>query len=304
MKIPEDYIEFLHWVKERTEAFWSKDPDTSTDEFVCKKWAHGAKWIGMDEAEIDEVEKEFNIQFTWHHRQFLKILHTIDRKEVIPYTETFDEDEEEKYQEYPFFYNWKMDKEELKERMKWPYETMLSDVTGANKVWLKSWGKVRPKSDEEKEKTFAGWFKNVPPLIPITGHRFLVSDAIDKDSPVLSVWGTDIVVYGWNMRHYLINELKQELDLLEMVYDEEDDMNYPEFIAELQDINDYEYGVAKEKKIPVLEEMILFWSSGWAAYGEEFPNPNNETVRPIVKTFIPEDEEDTQKRFNDFNQED
>jgi len=37
LKIPEDYTEFLYWIKERTEMFWSKNPETSEDDFVCEK---------------------------------------------------------------------------------------------------------------------------------------------------------------------------------------------------------------------------------------------------------------------------
>lgn len=301
LKIPEDYIEFLHWIKERTENFWSKNPENSNEKFVCEQWAYGAKWIGLSESEIDSIQREFDIKFTFEHRAFLKILHTIDRKEVVAYTETFDEDEETKYDHIPFFYNWKSDKEEITDRLDWPYRTIFQDVIGANKVWLESWSK-RPKSDKEKEKIFSKWFEKTPKLIPITGHRFVVGNSTKKESPVLSIWGSDIIVYGWNMRHYLLNELKHHLNLFESVYDDEDKQWYPEPIKELQDINDFEYGKAADKVIPILEEMILYWSSGWSSYGKTFPNPNNETVRPIVKTFIPEDEQEEgdQKTFNSF----
>lgn len=302
VKIPEDYIEFLHWVKQRTEEFWSKNPETSDADFVCEKWAYGAKWKGLSENEIDAIEKEFEITFTKEHRAFLSVLHSIDKKEVYEYTETFDEDEEVKYKQVPFFYDWKRDKEEIRERLKWPYQTMFEDVLGANKVWLESWGNKRPKSDEDKEKIFSEWFSQTPKLIPITGHRFVVSDSTEKENPVLSIWGSDIVVYGWNMRHYLLNELTEHLDLFELVYHEEDKEWYSEPVNEFVKVNDLEYGKAKDKVIPVLEEMILFWSSGWSSYGKEYPNQDNETFQPIVKTFIPEgeSEEDSQKTFNSF----
>lgn len=302
LKIPEDYTEFLYWVKERTEAFWSKNPETSEDDFVCEKWAYGARWIGLSDSEIDSIENAYSIKFTPEHREFLKVLHSIDRKEIIEYTETFDEDAEIKESYHPFFYNWLSDKEEIEYRLDWPYRTIFEDVLGANKVWLESWGMTRPKSDEEKEKLFSEWFNQAPKILPITGHRFVVNDA--NYYPVLSIYGSDIIVYGWNMRHYLLNELQEHLNLHELVYDEEDNEWYSEPIKEFQEINNFEYGEAKNKVIPIWEEMILFWSSGWSSYGKEYPNPNNETVSPIVKTFIPEDEEaeSSQKTFNPFEE--
>ncbi len=201
-----------------------------------------------------------------------------------------------------FFTIGKEDKEEIKKAFNWPYKTIYKDIIGANKVWLKSWGNVRPKSDSDKEKIFSEWFQKAPKLIPITSHRSVVSDLTSEEKPVLSIWGSDIIVYGWNMRHYLLNELKEHLNLFELVYDKEDDEWYSEPIKELQEINILEYEKSKEKVIPVWEEMILYWSSGWGSYGKEYPNPNNETIRPIVKTFVPEDEkeEENQKTFNSF----
>lgn len=217
LKIPEDYIEFLYWVKERTEKFWSKNPATSEDDFVCEDWAYGAKWIGLSDSEIETIESRYGVKFSPEHRMFLKILHSIDRKEIIEYTETFDEDAEVKIEHIPFFYNWLSDEQEIQNRLNWPYRTIFEDVTGANKVWLESWGQIRPKSDKEKERLFSEWFNQAPRVIPIKGHRFVVNDV--KDAPVLSIYGSDIIVYGWNIRHYLLNELKDHLNLLELVYD-------------------------------------------------------------------------------------
>ena len=303
LNIPEDYTEFLHWVKERTEKFWSKNPETSEDDFVCEKWVYGAKWIGLSDSEIDSIENKYKIKFSPEHKEFLKILHSIDRKEIIEYTETFEEDAQTKTDFLPFFYNWLNDNDEIQDRLNWPHRTIFEDVVGANKVWLESWGKTRPKSDVEKESVFSKWFNRAPKVIPITGHRFVVNDVMD--SPVLSIYGSDIVVYGWNMRHYLLNELAEHLGLFELIYDKEDDEWYSEPIPEFQEINTIEYGRAKDKVIPVWEEMILYWSSGWSSYGKEFPNPDNETIMPIVKTFIPEDEEEegsSQKTFNPFEE--
>lgn len=289
-KIPTDYIEFLYWVKDRTETYWSKT-STTDNSFECEEWLRGAKWIGLDESEIDSIEKEFNINFTFHHRAFLKILHAIDRVEVVEYTESFDEDAEILTREVPYFYNWKTDKEEITRRLKWSYETIFEDVVGANKVWLESWGKIRPKSNTEKEKIFSEWFAKTPTLIPMCSHRFVVSNDLEADSPILSVYGSDIIVYGWSMRDYLLNEIGTDLDIFKLVYDKEDEEWYsevkPEYEADMQNANAY---YAENKVIPYFEEMILYWSSGWGSYGKEYPYKTEGGIQPITKTFIPEDE--------------
>ena len=300
--IPEDYTDFLYWVKEQTEAYWSKNPETCNDYFVCEKWAYGARWMGLSDSEIDSIERKYEIKFSYEHRLFLKVLHAVDKQRVIEYTETFDEDEEVKYDHQPFFYNWQSDEAAIKEYLDWPYRTMLQDVLGANKVWLKSWGKKRPQSNEEKESIFSEWFKQVPRLLPLTGHQFVVSHPTKNESPVLSMWGTDILVYGWNMKYYILNQLGHALGLYKLVYDQEDLEWYAEPGKELQELQDLERKHAKENTIPVLEEMILYWSSGWWSYGKEYPYPDDSTVQPIVKTYVPEDEseEPNQKSFNQY----
>jgi hypothetical protein len=301
--IPEDLTEFLYWVKERTETFWSKNEITSNGDFVCDDWIYGAKWQGLKDSEIDEIEEKYQIKFTPDHREFLKILHTIDRKERIEY-EAIDEQSEPEIGEFPFFYNWKTDNEEIEYRFDWTRRTILQDILGQNQVWLKSWGK-RPSSNEEREAIFNEWLKQAPKLLPLTGHRFIVSEPLVKGNPVLSVYGSDIIVYGWNLRHYLLNELEAELGLWDYVFDEEDNMWYYNSKKEVQEIYTLEYELSKTKSIPVWEEMILYWSTGWRSFGREYPYPESqigEFGSPIVKTYIPEDEsaEDIQKRFNQF----
>ena len=217
MKIPEDYVEFLHWVKTQTETFWSREPNDLEEELTCPKWAYGAKWVGLSDNEIDSIEKEFNIKFTFYHREFLKVLHTLDRKEVIEY-EPFDDDDEVTIVESSFFYDWRNDKEEIKRMLDWPRETILADILGSNQDWLKSWG-VKPKSDQRKEEVFLEWLNKAPKLIPITCHHFVISDTLTTDNPVLSVMGTDTVMYGWNMKLYLMNLFGfQNFDICELIF--------------------------------------------------------------------------------------
>jgi len=298
-KIPENYIDFLYWVKERTESFWSKDPETSQEDFVCDDWIYGAKWTGLTDEEISSIECKYSIEFTPEHKDFLRILHTIDRYEKIEYTETFDEDAEVLVEEIPFFYNWKKDEKEITEKLIWPYKTILEDVLGVNQVWLESWGK-KPISDIEKEKIFSDWFQKTPKLIPIKSHRFIISDKNLKFRPVLSVYGSDIIVYGWDLRSYILNELKDELGLIELLYDEEDKEWYTETKKQLREIFEKDYKFNEEKDIPYWKEMILIWNSGWSSFGLKWPDEDDSIIQPILKTFTSENEEIKQKRFKQY----
>lgn len=267
IQIPENITEFLYWLKERTESLWAQDAEN-------EKWLHGAKWIGLTENEIDGIEKKYSITFNQEHREFLKILHTIDRKEEREYTETFDENAPVLIEKRPFFYNWLEDDIEIKERLEWPYSTILKDVLRPGGIWLTSWG-PRPQTDEDKTTIFSLWFNNTPRLIPVTSHRFAVSDPSLKDKPVLSVWGSDIIVYGWNFRHYLLHELEAHLGLSELVYDEEDECFYSETGKVLKEIYQKEYALSREKDIPYWKEMIMRYSSGWSSFGLEYPGKDN-----------------------------
>lgn len=260
LKIPQDYTEFLYWIKERTESFWSKNPETSEDDFVCEEWAYEAKWVGLTEQEIDEIEIKYGIKFTKFHREFLKILHTIDRKRKY---EGWDEEGNSFIRETPFFYNWLEDEIEINNYLNWPKEFLLDDVL-SDHIWLKSWGE-KPNSKEEKESIFKNWIKKAPKLVPISGHRFVISEPNNTDNPVLSIWGEDTIIYGGNMRHYLINELREELDLMQLEYEEEGSDEYSiEHSKELDEINEYEFNLIKNKEIPMWGEFLM--SNGYNNY--------------------------------------
>jgi hypothetical protein len=294
--IPGNLTEFLYWVKERTESYWSSQASLPENYPKCDQWIRGAKWIGLKEEDIDHVERTYSISFTPEHREFLKILHTIDRKEEIEY-----EGPDETVKR-PFFYNWLEDEAEIRRYLEWPYETIIEDVLGGNDVWLKSWG-TRPSSESELKRVVSRWVREAPRLIPLTGHRFLVSDHKLKDRPVLSVWGSDIIVYGWDLRHYLLAELKEHLGLLHYEYNANHDRYYYDEAEELKKMRDVQYSNAKQKDLPYWKELIMYWSSGWSSFGLDYYKGDDSSPRPIVKAEPIENEEIKQKRFTDFGSE-
>lgn len=265
--IPEDLTEFLYWVKEKTETLWSEDLETSG----CDEWIHGAKWLPLTDEQIDEVERKYSIQFTPDHKEFLRILHTIDRKEKYEYTESFDDDAEVLIEETPFFYNWLEDDDEIKNKLNWPFEEVLRDIFSEvnSPFWCKSWGE-RPKTKEEIIRVFTHLYEKAPKLIPITSHRFVVSDMKLLHKPILSVWGTDTIIYGWTIRTYLLNEIRDHLDIIKRIDYEDGQFDF-RLTDEALEIHEKDFKYDESKVIPFWQEIILSYNTGWSGFGMECP---------------------------------
>lgn len=247
MKIPPNYIKFLHWFKSQTEQYWQNIKAIDEDEY----WLKNAKWIGLDFETIDKIEQQYNISFSPQHKAFLNILHTTDKKRQFEYYDG--KDDLYITVEKSLCYNWLEDKKMILEYLERPYRDILRDVKKS--YWLKSWGK-RLESISEIEKIFSDWYENAPKLIPIYGHRSVVNTGTDE-SPVLSVCGSDTIVYGWNMQDYLLHEFGYKIPSLhKMVYDEEDKMYYSEYIQEFEDFNTKAQARGRAKGIPFWYELI------------------------------------------------
>jgi len=71
--------------------------------------------------------------------------------------------------------------------------------------WMDRWGKrpaALPTAIDIARKDFATW----PRLLPVSGHRFLAAEPCRVGNPVFSIHQTDIIYYGANLAHYLVNE--------------------------------------------------------------------------------------------------
>lgn len=137
-------------------------------------------------------------------------------------------------------------------------------------------------------------------MLPLHGHRFLISESDLEVRPILSIYGSDIIVYGWDLRTYLLRELQDHLDIYEKVYNQIDNCYYTDDIEGYQEILKSDFVFEEKKEIPYWKEMILYWSSGWLSFGLEYPLKENLVGRPIMKTYIPDDEENKQKIFTAF----
>ncbi len=86
-----------------------------------------------------------------------------------------------------------------------------------NGVWLSSWG-ARPDTVTDRQNTVKARIASAPPLLPIFGHRAIPLTSARgaetaESNPVLSIYGSDIVVYGTDLADWLHHEFEVPLPL-------------------------------------------------------------------------------------------
>lgn len=318
--IPENFEDFLYWVKETTERRWA-------NLFKSKKdgnwWNHkhdlfqGAKWVDpLTDEEVDALEIKWKIKFPADFRSFLKILHRVDKCDYFQ-DEDFETGEIELI-ENELFHNWR-DELLIKDRFDFPFECMRLDIFESQMPsWLKSWGE-KPDSELECLTILNEWKeKAIRILIPVNSHRYLVVTPNNESSHVISSYGFDTILYSLNLREHLINELRWDLGLDEREYDDDYEDEKPAPFAIAKAINaiknaneDSEEAIEEDIEedtlkleaemdawleerrkayipIPYWEEVILYYSSGWSGIGLKFPYENNNSkVQPILKAEEP-----------------
>lgn len=258
--IPENLTDFLYWIKEQTEGFWRQNPRTEASTGCYQEWPASIHWVGMSETEIYRVEATYGIRFTPDHREFLRILHALDQ----PYTyveEATAEYAECRTQEI-LFYNWLTEETEIRRRLANPYEDL-------HKGWLPVWG-PKPATEVEQALGFARQFSKAPALLPLMSHRYLVSEPLQPGNPVLSMRGSDIIVYGWNLRSYLLHELGDYLgvELTDPVIEDGEIVDW-EDKSEIAAIYQADHTASLGRRIPFYEDYIQTWN-GWPPRDSEY----------------------------------
>lgn len=259
ISFPENLIDFLTWVKTTTEQAWRNEPPDSH--------FHGAQWLPPSEGEINSLENKYSIKFGGEHKAFLQTLHTINRKDPsYEGWENEEDDNEVKRMGHPsFFYNWLTDTNWIESRLTLPYKTILQDILGVNRVWLKSWG-PRPDLNEEKTRFFSEWYSQAPRLLPITAHTFLMDHNQEGLKPALSVYGSDTIIAAWSLRHYLMRTFAKELNLETMIWDDEDKCYYSSITEGIPELDALQTIRLKDANIPYWKEIINYWSSRWEGF--------------------------------------
>jgi hypothetical protein len=95
-------------------------------------------------------------------------------------------------------------KQEYDEKTRWVLKGIESSIRLTN-FWLERWGN-RPAlisgAIEIARRDFDSW----PKLLPIYAHRFLPAEPCRSGNPVFSIMQTDIIYYGVDIAHCLVNE--------------------------------------------------------------------------------------------------
>jgi hypothetical protein len=99
-------------------------------------------------------------------------------------------------------------KQQYDEKIAWVLQGIEFDVD-KNGLWLERWG-TRPGELRIAQAIARRDFSSWPKLLPIYGHRFLAAEPCLPDNPVFSIMQTDIIYYGANLAHYLIQEFLEQ----------------------------------------------------------------------------------------------
>lgn len=217
-EVPLDLDSFLIWLKHRTETAWASYPTTTLEQFEVElaggsSWRAGTKWLaGLQAGEIAALEEKWGLQFPDDYRRFLSVLNAPDRgRYSVGWSEEPPYGLVEEEQDQVSFLNWHIDDQIIANAFAWPLEGLLTDVV-ENALWLPGWGE-KPTDEHLVREKISNLIAAAPKLIPLTGHRYLLDYPIATGFPVLSIWKSDIISYGSDLRSFLLLELA---DLLEM----------------------------------------------------------------------------------------
>lgn len=96
------------------------------------------------------------------------------------------------------------DAQMVRAQLAWPFEGLLFDVE-QNGLWWSEWGD-RPNAPAERAEVLRGVIHQAPRLVPIFGHRYIPESPNEAGNPVFSVYQSDIIHYGADLRDYFNRE--------------------------------------------------------------------------------------------------
>jgi hypothetical protein len=138
---------------------------------------------GLTAAELDRVEQVHRFRFPPDLRSFLSC--------AMPQGKGF--------------LDWRApESDELLERLAWPFDGIAFDIEH-NKFWWREWGSRPPVLSDAIAKAKDA-VALAPRLVPIYSHRYLPSEPAVAGNPVFSVYQTDIIYYGTDLRRYFACE--------------------------------------------------------------------------------------------------
>ncbi len=168
-------VEFFTWFKHKSEQHWRTIVvDRGIYGFQIQP---GTKWRpGLSPADIARFEQQIGFKFPPIYRDYLRCMNGTDTPMVNVYG-----DSGHPHAYDTGYYSYPRDLEQIKDRIAWIYEAF--DI------------------DEDYVRAH-----HVPHIMPIVSHRFLIIDNCPTH-PVLSMYGTDVIVYAGCLKTFLTDEI-------------------------------------------------------------------------------------------------
>jgi len=138
---------------------------------------------GLNELELGAAERRLGVAIPPDLRSFLAAAHPMGKG----------------------FPNWReLDSPVFQDSLGWPFEGLRFDIE-RNGFWWPAWGE-RPSSLSVAFEVAHRFVERAPRLIPVYSHRYLPAEPNMAGNPVFSVYQTDIIYYGRDLRKYLQHE--------------------------------------------------------------------------------------------------
>lgn len=133
---------------------------------------------GLSINEVNEIEKVYRIKFPDSLRNFLM--------EALPVSRGF--------------YNWRDMSNDNVSFIKDVIKEPLLDVYNmAGEVYCcDEWGNNKESMAKEVKRRL----ETAPALLPVFSHRYIPMLEMEKDPPIISIHGVDIIYYGKNLKDY------------------------------------------------------------------------------------------------------
>jgi len=153
---------------------------------------------GLTDAEFARLERDYDVEFAEDHRAFLAVGLPLNR----PPLNRPPEAGQTRFKPWP---DWRDgDPADLREKLGWPVEGALFDVEH-NALWHPSWGQ-RPAGNSQALSIARQHLTQAPTMIPVYAHRYLPAGRGTCGHPVLSIYQTDIIIYGTDLAEYIDHE--------------------------------------------------------------------------------------------------
>lgn len=141
--------------------------------------------MGYTQQELDVIQARWQLRFP---SDLVALLRT--QRQILPERGAFD---------------WLLsDPVVIQDRLDWPFEGFWFDVE-CNNVWWPEWG-TKPEASTDQRERLRKIFDDVPKLIPLSGHRYLPASPCEAGNPVFSVYQTDVIHYGADLRDWIDRE--------------------------------------------------------------------------------------------------